>query len=44
VGRAAEQRKFDDPDHTREQSNVYFLGGEYQVLIPGLETKHIKKL
>jgi hypothetical protein len=44
VGRAAGQRMFNDLEHPRELSNVYFIGGEYQVVIPGLEPRHIVKL
>jgi hypothetical protein len=44
VGKIKYQRKFDDPDHPAEQSNVVLIGGAYQVLIPNLTEEWIRKL
>ena len=44
VGKARYQSKFKDPAHPREQDNVFFIGGEYQIVISGLTLSHIKKL
>lgn len=44
AGVTAAQRKFNDPDHPTEQDNVFFIGGDYQLVIPNLTTDWIKKL
>ncbi|KAA6464978.1 hypothetical protein DYQ86_03215 [Acidobacteria bacterium AB60] len=44
VGKTAAQRKFDDPAHPSEQNNVFFIGGDYQLLVPNLTEQWIKKL
>lgn len=44
VGKTAGQRKFKDPHHPREQENVYFIGGAFQLVIPNLTPDWIKKL
>ena len=44
IGKCGGKRKFEDDDHPGEQDNVFFIGGGYQVVIPGLTTGHIKKL
>jgi len=44
VGLTAGQRKFNDPSHPAEQDNVFFIGGDYQLVIPNLTPDWIKKL
>jgi len=44
LGKCAGQRKLRDERHPREEWNVWFIGGEYQVVIPKLTTEWIKKL
>jgi len=44
AGATAGQRKFNDPAHPAEQDNVFFIGGDYQLVIPNLTTDWIKKL
>jgi hypothetical protein len=44
VGKCSGQRKLDDPDHPNEQWNVWYIGGEYQVVIPNLTPEWLKKM
>ena len=44
AGVTAAQRKFNDPAHPTEQDNVFFIGGDYQLVIPNLTEEWIKKL
>jgi len=44
VGITSGQRKFNDPKHPKEQDNIFWIGGAYQLVIPNLTTEWIKKL
>ncbi len=44
VGLTKWQRAYNDPNHPRERSNVTFIGGDYQLCIPGLTPAYIRKV